>query len=156
MTEEHKKQILELTGRKLSPSEFRLKYPYLVSHDYLLNETEIAIKSKDSESIEYLIYMIDFFPSHTKAQILSDLIILPWHSMHESIISHIQQDYPNDFNPDNIFISMNLSYPYMDENDFSNYIRNCIILLKKASFPEAKRVIDSIKNSANPVILKHL
>lgn len=156
MNIEQKNQILELTARKLSPVEFRLKYPNLVNEQFLLSETKNAILNCDKENIEYLIYLFDYYPSHIKAQLLSDLIILPWHYMHESIIAFIQQDYPNQFNANNIYKSIDQSYSYMDENDYSNYVRNCIYLLKKANFQDAKRVLENMKHSINPVIQKYI
>lgn len=156
MTSEQKNQILELTGRKLSSTEFAEKYPNLVDRKYLLSEIETAISNKDHESIEYLIYLIDFFPEQIKPQILSDLIALPWHFMHESLIAYIQHDYPDKFIPNNIGIAIFHSYPYMDMNDYSNYIRNCILVLKKSKLEGVKDVLEKIKNSDNAFLKEYI
>jgi hypothetical protein len=125
---DEEKVVNELYLGRISFEEFRSKHPELLTNDYIENEFEKAVNSKDKKVLGYLLsvlYQKGFSPE--LCPYLSDLMIADWHKEHENIAMVLQFDVKCPNSVDNLIKAMEFKFDYLfDMGDYEPFVTKCM------------------------------
>ncbi|QDV17145.1 hypothetical protein Pan153_17800 [Gimesia panareensis] len=157
--------IIGLRSGVLSRDDFSACFPSQIDSTYFKHELESALKNRDPDVVEDLLFLGFEFSlftlQHTK--LLCSLLNQGWHRSHEDVAS-ILQTLKSPESVDALFTAVNTRYDYLSYDDSTALAVKCVWALSGTDTEEARNKIefiaehdprDFVKQLAISKLLKH-
>ncbi|AZQ65232.1 HEAT repeat domain-containing protein [Flammeovirga pectinis] len=150
---EKKKLILDFICGKITQEIFEKSFPEINSQIYWEDEFNNAVKYQDTESIEYIFYLLQYIPDNFFYQMCKQLILLRWHNEHENIALSFQFFYKDPDCIDTVVQAMHLNCEHWDEEDDRDpFVRKCAYILGDLKTPYAIAKLKELSLSDDEII----
>jgi HEAT repeat protein len=93
MTTKERQLLIDLETREITPADFLQRFPVDVrtNADYVINEIQKAIETKDADEMELVMQLIWFSDDYSKyTNLLNRLLLIPQHRSHQNITKTLQ------------------------------------------------------------------
>ena len=165
MTEHEKQLINDLAANRIGTNEFLKRYPVDLKNDgnYILATLEKAYEDKNGENVDYSLSLIRFDTEHYRpgryVEVLSKLLLAPWHCRHEDIAS-LLQGLKDPGSVDALYEAALTKFDYLDYDDTYALARKCIHALADIDTESSRAKLRLLAESEIPTIrekaIKHL
>lgn len=157
MTEYEKQLINDLAANRIGIDKFLKRYPVDLKNGgkSILAALEKAYEDKSGENVEYSLSLVRFDTEYYRTgryvEVLSKLLVAPWHCMHENIAS-LLQGMKDPGSVDALYDAALAKFDYLDYDDTYALARKCIHALADIGTESSRAKLRRLAESDIPII----
>jgi hypothetical protein len=155
MTNNERDMVQKLMEKSISNEDFKRDFTVNVAQNigYIKELLEIAYTEKNSDDVEYLLFVGFMFNLFTQeyVDVLCNLIEAPWHQQHENI-AMIFQSLKSPKTTEALYKTALTEYEYLDYDESYALAVKCIWALGGINTDESREKLKLLTQSENEII----